>query len=367
MKKNWYNVLNEKGAAKATILIYDIIGGGFFTDGTSAKDFATTLLALEKDYANIDIRINSPGGSVFEGLGIVNAMQFSKANIETYIDGIAYSMAAIIALSGKKVHIAKNGRLMLHNASVRIQGNAQQLREEATNLDGYDESLAITISNITGLTSEEVKTNFMNYKDNYFNATQAIENKLVHEITPTNAEGIENLIKITEYQDVLAYYKKLDPAAFKMPIEKAIIPPTNNNNDDMKYIALAALVAVFKEGKTPSKEELAAAQAELTAENTGLVFITAAENKALNDIKAKFEPLNTTMTAVNACFTNSADEKFNLVDEIKALKTKADSYDKLDGDEKTRHSQPPAKTSAEETAAILAAMPHNQNADAILS
>ena len=78
--KKWYNVINEKGADTASILIYDIIGGGFFEDGTNAKEFAKTILDLEKEYKNINIRINSPGGSVFEGLGIVNAMYAVKTS-----------------------------------------------------------------------------------------------------------------------------------------------------------------------------------------------------------------------------------------------------------------------------------------------
>lgn len=364
--KKWYNVINTKGADKASILIYDIIGGGFFTDGTTAKDFANTLLELEKEYPNIDIRINSPGGSVFEGLGIVNAILNSKSNIETYIDGIAYSMAAIIALSGKKVHIAKNGRLMIHNASSRIQGNAQELRIEADNLDGYDASLAITVSTITGLSENEVKTKYFNFKDNYFNATQAIDQKLVHEVIPVNAEGVDNLVKLNEYKDVLAHYKTLDPAAFKMPeIENTPIPKSQNE-DDMKYIALAALVALFKEGKTPTNEQIAAAQSELTEANSGLVIITAAENKGFNDIKLKFDALNTSAASIIALFANGTDEKFNLLEEVKALQVKSDAYDKLDGDDKTRHQQAPDPTNADDMAKIFAAMPHNQNADAVL-
>ncbi len=365
MAKKWYNVLNEVGADKATILIYDIIGGSFFEEGVTAKDFANTLLNLEKDYPSIDIRINSPGGSVFEGLAIVNAIQNSKSTIHTYIDGIAYSMAAIIALSSQKVHIAKNGRLMLHNASMRVSGNAQELRTAADNLDGYDESLLMTISAITGLTDDEVKTKYFNFKDNYFNATQARDNKLVHEILNINAEGVDNLIKIDEYKAVLDYYKELDPAAFKMP-EAKVIPTPPTKQDNMKYVALAALVAIFKDGKTPTAVEITAAQAELTAENTGLVIVKAEDNKALNDTKKNFDELTTALMA--ELFPNAtAEGKYNVVDEVKALKTKAVAYDALDGDEKTRHNKPPELTEAQKTKALLDAMPHNKLADASLS
>jgi len=354
--KKWYNVINEKGAEKATVLIYDIIGGSFFEAGTNAKDFANTLMQLEKEYKSIDIRINSPGGSVFEGLGIVNAILNSKSEIHTYIDGIAYSMAAIIALSGKKVHIAKNGRLMLHNASVRVAGNADNLREEAKNLDGYDNSLAITISAITSLSMEEVKKKYFNYKDNYFNAQEALANNLVHEVLEVNAEGIDNIIKIDEYNAVLAHYKTLDPAAFKMPENNY-----NNNNNNMKYIALSAVLATLNEGKTPTAEELTAVQNELSENKTGLVIN---EEEEITKLTASHKTLN----LINALFANAQEVTFNLENEIKALQTKAADYDALDGAVKTKHNAPPSREDAAKVLKeTLDKMPHNQNADQLLA
>lgn len=334
--KKWYNVINEKGADKASVLIYDIIGGGFFEDGTNAKDFANTLLALEKDYKNIDIRINSPGGSVFEGLGIVNAILNSKSNIETYIDGIAYSMAAIIALSGKKVHIAKNGRLMLHNASLRAQGNAQDLRNEANNLEGYDSSLAMTVSAITGLTDAEVKAKFFNFKDNYFSSTEALQNKLVHEVIPINAEGVDNLVKLQDYQDVLAHYKTLDPAAFKMPETQNI---SNQNNKQMKFTALAALTAILEAKNTPAVADIAKAQVELTAENTGIVILDAEVHNTLVTAQTELAAATASvevLTNVKALFPNAAEANFDLLTEIKNLQTEITALKSADGDRADR-------------------------------
>lgn len=325
--KKWYNVINEKGADTASILIYDIIGGGFFEDGTNAKEFAKTILDLEKEYKNINIRINSPGGSVFEGLGIVNAILNSKANIETYIDGIAYSMAAIIALSGKKVHIAQNGRLMLHNASIRAQGNAADLRTEAENLDGYDSSLAITVSAITGLSVNDVKQKYFNFKDNYFNADQALQNKLVHEIVQVKAEGVDNILKINDYTEVLAYFKNLDPTAFQYPII-----PNNQNQNNMKFASLIALANLLEKGTTPTASDVAKAQVELSAEKTGFIIVNEEKYNNLVNSSNESNELYDVVKNIKALFPNNADDKFDVVAEIKNLQTEIETLKNADGD-----------------------------------
>ena len=93
MKKRYFNMIPSPDTA--CILLYGEIGG---FDGISDKDIVAELYEYASMYKNIDIRINSPGGSVYAGMSIFNALRSSEADITIYVDGIAASMASVIAL-----------------------------------------------------------------------------------------------------------------------------------------------------------------------------------------------------------------------------------------------------------------------------
>lgn len=321
-KKQWYNVVSNKGAKTATILIYDVIGGSFFEDGTTAKDFVNTLRDLEKEASTIEIRINSPGGSVWDGIAIFNAIRNSKAEINTYVDGIAYSMAAIIALAGKKIHIADNARMMFHNASVAIRGNAQQLREQADIVQGYDTSLSLALQQRTGLSETDVASKYLNYKDNYINADQAIAQKLADIKLDYKAEGVDN--KVIQMNDYTAVIKHYEPAAY-------FINNQNQNNDMTKFASLLALVTSLEKGSKPTISEIGKAQVELTSENSGLQIVSA---EKYNELLSASKDKQTVQDCI-ALFGEVADG-FNLVDAIKALQAENATLRDEDGDSTTR-------------------------------
>src|SRR3954469_2359119 len=115
----WYSIV-AKSADEADVMIYDIIGWE-----TTAKQFVTDLKAL--DAKTINLRINSPGGDVFEGVAIYTALKEHPAKVITHVDGLAASMASIIMLAGDEVHIAKNAFVMIHNAWSWATGDAAEL------------------------------------------------------------------------------------------------------------------------------------------------------------------------------------------------------------------------------------------------
>jgi ATP-dependent protease ClpP protease subunit len=89
-------IINRAEKHSAEILIYEDIGEGFFTSGVTAQGFLKELRALG-DVGQLDIRINSNGGSVFDGVAIYNALRQHPANKTVHVDGIAASIASIIA------------------------------------------------------------------------------------------------------------------------------------------------------------------------------------------------------------------------------------------------------------------------------
>lgn len=113
---------------------YDYWTGETVESETSAAYFKN-MLENAGDVKNINIYINSLGGSVYEGIGIYNQLKRHKAYKTVYIDGFACSIASVIAMAGDKVIMPKNTLMMVHNVWVWARGNAKQLRKIADDLD----------------------------------------------------------------------------------------------------------------------------------------------------------------------------------------------------------------------------------------
>lgn len=131
-EKNWYSI-KAKADKSAEVWIYEQIGEDWFSEGVTAKRFCRDLADLKADA--IDLHINSPGGSVFDGQAIYNALVRHPASVTTYIDGLASSIASVIALAGDKVVMADNALFMIHNPWGFAQGSAEDMRKCADVLD----------------------------------------------------------------------------------------------------------------------------------------------------------------------------------------------------------------------------------------
>ena len=150
---NWYKIENKSD--KAEVWIYDSIGEDFWSGGgVTAKKFQEELSAIKK--SQIDLHINSPGGAVFEGMAIYNLLKQHPANVTTYIDGIAASIASVIALAGNEVHMADNALFMVHNPSGMVMGTAADMRSLADVLDKIRSAMSVVYSKKSGKTDEEI-------------------------------------------------------------------------------------------------------------------------------------------------------------------------------------------------------------------
>lgn len=131
----WYaiqspaNSQDSEDNSPVEISIYDEIGGY----GVTAKQFAADIKKLKGQH--IDLRINSVGGSVTEGAAIYNALKRHKGGLTVHIDGLAASMASVIAMAGEETRIAENALIMIHNPWSMTMGDADDLRKEADVLD----------------------------------------------------------------------------------------------------------------------------------------------------------------------------------------------------------------------------------------
>jgi ATP-dependent Clp protease protease subunit len=128
-------------AETAELFIYDDIGFSLFSDGVTAKAVADTLKDM-KSVKNLTVRINSYGGDVFEGLAIKSQLASSGKHITMKIDGIAASIASVIAMAGNEIHLADGGFIMIHDAWTGAVGNAEDLRKQADTLDKVSGEIA---------------------------------------------------------------------------------------------------------------------------------------------------------------------------------------------------------------------------------
>ena len=177
-KGKFFNIV-PTGNGRASIMLYGEIGG---EDGVSPERIASEMAFLAQDYPFIDVHINSNGGEVFAGIAIFNAIKDSQSNVNIFVDGVAASIAGVIALCGKPLHMSRYSRLMLHSVSGACKGGARDMRECADLIDGLEGTLADMISQKCGMPSEQVKLAYFDGKDHWLTADEAKRIGLCDEI-----------------------------------------------------------------------------------------------------------------------------------------------------------------------------------------
>lgn len=177
---SWLKIIDKKDGP-VEMLIYDQIGRDWFGDsGVQAKDFAEELKKIPTD-REIVVAINSPGGNVWDGLAIYHQMRARGDKLTTRVDGIAASIASVIALGGSWVSIPKNALMMIHDPSAMVAGNAADFREMADKLDMLADNLASIYAGKTGRSVESIREAMR--KETFYDGTQAKEFGLVDNVT----------------------------------------------------------------------------------------------------------------------------------------------------------------------------------------
>src|SRR3989304_3644893 len=123
----WYDI-QGKAETEGEVMIYGDIGFQ-----VSAADFINQL--KEKRYKSLTVHINSGGGEVFDGLAIYNYLKSSSGRTVVIIDGLAASMASVIAMAGDEIRMSDNSFLMIHNPSGGAMGDSRQMKKTADVLD----------------------------------------------------------------------------------------------------------------------------------------------------------------------------------------------------------------------------------------
>jgi ATP-dependent Clp endopeptidase proteolytic subunit ClpP len=149
--KKWFEIRAKAESLEAEILLFGEIGMW----GITAKDFTNELKELGPRDRYI-VRINSPGGDVFEGAAIYNALRRLKGDVEVHVDGLAASMASVIAMAGDKIVMGEASMMMIHNPWSFAIGEAEDMRKQADVLDKVKASILKAYTKRSGKSEEDV-------------------------------------------------------------------------------------------------------------------------------------------------------------------------------------------------------------------
>lgn len=240
--KSWFDIkakADSKSGHDAEVLIFDEIGGW----GISAKDFISGLKATKAKRPLI--RINSPGGSVFDGIAIANYLRGLEATVQ--IDGLAASIAGIIALAGREVRIAENGYFMIHNPWGVAVGDAEEMAAQSELLAKLEDTLANDYARKSGKPLAEVKKWMAD--ETWFTAAEA------------KAAGLVDLV--TETASFSASVRSFKSAPVALTKQQ---PPQQSMTALLKALVGAGLVSSFELDDAKASTEFSAKFATVTTE-----------------------------------------------------------------------------------------------------
>jgi len=214
-KHTYFKVSTSQNGDAAEIFLYGYIGQEKWweDDETEALTDIAVVQAIrdaESKYKRINVRINSPGGSVMHGDPIITALRGSSAEIHTYNDGIAASMAADIWMVGKYRHMATHSKLMIHATSAIAIGTAQDMMDAAAMLEKFDETSIASMALATGMKEKEIRERFYDYKDHWLSARDAKGMSLINEVEEYTVNAPTQAVEGMSFRQLLAFAHRVD-------------------------------------------------------------------------------------------------------------------------------------------------------------
>lgn len=273
-RRGQYRIRNAAETPAVTeILMYDEIGEDpWFGTGISAKAFAEDLNSIETD--EIHLRINSPGGNVFEGIAMLNAVRRHKAKVTVFVDGLAASAASIVAMGGDEVVMSRNAELMIHDAWGIAIGNADEMQKMADDLGRASDNLASAYADKAG--GDVAQWREAMKAETWFSDKEAVAAGLADRVEPSKTASDKSKAKFN--LSMFAYAGRAEAPAPNLPAEPE--STTSKEGSDMpETLALvrqrlglsadadeAAILAALPDPTEPAPELPAEETEEETAE-----------------------------------------------------------------------------------------------------
>lgn len=265
--------VQAKANGTAEVLIYGPIGEDWYGNGVTAKQFRDDLKAAG-DVSEIVVRVNSPGGEVFDGIAIYNELRAHKARKIVQVDGYAASIATVIAMAGDEIVLGTGTAMMIHGPSTFAWGPADTMRETADMLDKVAVGMVDAYARFNKTLAREDIEALMTGGDHWYTAAEAIKagfaTRMAEEQEPTDST------------EATAAFKK----AFAQ-VREQFSAPTLRIAAQLNPPALAvtpAIPATPKEESVMTPEQIEAAKAAARTE------ALQAEAARVSEIRAMFGP-----------------------------------------------------------------------------
>lgn len=344
----------ENSADKATMYIYDFIGKDWWDDsGFDDKDVINEL--KRANGKPIDVRINSDGGNVYEGIAIYNALKRYENKVTIYIDGLAASIASVIACAADEVYISNGATIMIHDPAIVARGSKEEMQKAINALDAAKDSiLDIYVEKTKGdrtelsnlMTAESWFTSNQavdrGFATKEIESTEQIQNKLNDSLSNLRQRQPENM-HIQAVYNRLFHAKNLVNDEGQKDDEEVTI--TNSLKDDVKNTPDAE---ILNKAKKEARDLEAKRRTDIKAMFEGVADqdelreqclddfdcdVTAAQTKLLTALKAapvvkpsEQNPVNASggatvtnrnIEGIKAAWASKAENKYDMTNEMR--------------------------------------------------
>lgn len=303
MSRTWFTIKNAADAPAAEISIHDEIGAW----GISAKDFLGQLKNIPAGRP-LNLSLHSPGGEVFDGLAIYHALK-ARGNVNVRIEGLAASMASVIAMAGTRIEMPRNAYLMIHNPSGFAMGDAADMRQLADLLDKLKGSLIAAYRDRTKKSDEDLTA--MMDAETWLTGEEAVAQGFADEVT----DAVALSASAFKGSRITAQLTHRPAALFDTPA-----PPTPSAQSPSKPMtklitALAAINGITIGENASEDEALAAIQAYKPSPKNVVIDFESDEVKnafnkriaeAIAGDKQTIANLQTELGSLKALITNGA-------------------------------------------------------------
>jgi len=271
--KSPFKIIKAKGKQDAVdVFIFGDIGASWWDESAvEAAKFVKDLQTVDAE--TINVRINSYGGSVSDGIAIYNALRRHPATVNTHVEGVAISIASLIAMAGETMTMAENALLMIHGPAAMAAGNATTMREMADILDKYAQAMAPSYAQKTGKPGSEMLALLTDGTDHWYTAAEARAAGFADEVSAPIKIAAQ--FSLDRYRSVpaaaAAFSRSSDMDAMSNPAATVIPPAQPEPQAALPLVApqpatAPALVVVPTNGRTREQnEEIRAAFAPFMA------------------------------------------------------------------------------------------------------
>lgn len=278
MNERWYEIRAAATDTAGEIHIYDQIGGWGISASRFLKEVSEAGLF---NASSVDIRIHSPGGSVLDGFAIYNTLKRLTGTVNIWVDGIAASMASVIAmLPGATVHIPENAYIMIHNAWGGAMGDAEDLREYADLLERNNRNMLAVYQQKTGLSEAEIEE--MMNAETWMSGAEAVEKGFADVLLPEMAMAAcinDNVTKEFNHMPEAAknwFGPRATATQTQQPQQQPVAQQPNGQQPTIDVAAIAVQVQQQLNQKETERRNAVAAVFTSFAGQTGITELQAA-------------------------------------------------------------------------------------------